>query len=154
MWLQPLKLESDERRRLMSTKLIVNLPVRDLAQATRFFAAMGFSFNERLANENINALVINDDSYVLLVVESFFKTITQQAKKSIADATTSEAILQLGVDSRQQVDALVDKALAAGGQPAREPNDQGFLYGRSFQDLDGHLWDVFYMDLAALQEST
>ena len=138
----------------MSTKLIVNLPVRDLAQATRFFAAMGFSFNERLANENINALVINDDSYVLLVVESFFKTITQQAKKSIADATTSEAILQLGVDSRQQVDALVDKALAAGGRPAREPNDQGFLYGRSFQDLDGHLWDVFYMDLAALQEST
>jgi len=138
----------------MSTKLIVNLPVRDLAQATRFFAAMGFSFNERLANENINALVINDDSYVLLVVESFFKTIIQQAKKSIADATTSEAILQLGVDSRQQVDALVDKALAAGGQPAREPNDQGFLYGRSFQDLDGHLWDVFYMDLAALQEST
>jgi len=138
----------------MSTKLIVNLPVRDLAQATRFFAAMGFSFNERLANENINALVINDDSYVLLVVESLFKTITQQAKKSIADATTSEAILQLGVDSRQQVDALVDKALAAGGQPAREPNDQGFLYGRSFKDLDGHLWDVFYMDLAALQEST
>jgi len=138
----------------MSTKLIVNLPVRDLAQATRFFAAMGFSFNERLANENINALVINDDSYVLLVVESFFKTIIQQAKKSIADATTTEAILQLGVDSRQQVDALVDKALAAGGQPAREPNDQGFLYGRSFQDLDGHLWDVFYMDLAALQEST
>ena len=138
----------------MSTKLIVNLPVRDLAQATRFFAAMGFSFNERLANENINALVINDDSYVLLVVESFFKTIIQQAKKSIADATTSEAILQLGVDSRQQVDALVDKALAAGGQPAREPNDQGFLYGRSFQDLDGHLWDVFYMDLTALQEST
>ena len=138
----------------MSTKLIVNLPVRDLAQATRFFAAMGFSFNERLANENINALVINDDSYVLLVVESFFKTIIQQAKKSIADATTSEAILQLGVDSRQQVDALVNKALAAGGQPAREPNDQGFLYGRSFQDLDGHLWDVFYMDLAALQEST
>jgi len=138
----------------MSTKLIVNLPVRDLAQATHFFAAMGFSFNERLANENINALVINDDSYVLLVVESFFKTIIQQAKKSIADATTSEAILQLGVDSRQQVDALVDKALAAGGQPAREPNDQGFLYGRSFQDLDGHLWDVFYMDLAALQEST
>ena len=136
----------------MSTKLIVNLPVRDLAQATRFFAAMGFSFNERLANENINALVINDDSYVLLVVESFFKTIIQQAKKSIADATTTEAILQLGVDSRQQVDALVDKALAAGGQPAREPNDQGFLYGRSFQDLDGHLWDVFYMDLAALQE--
>src|SRR5215469_5896160 len=154
MWLQPLKLESDERRRLMSTKLIVNLPARDLAQATRFFAAMGFPFNERLANENINALVINDDSYVLLVVESLFKTITQQAKKSIADATTSEAILQLGVDSRQQVDALVDKALAAGGQPAREPNDQGFLYGRSFEDLDGHLWDVFYMDLAALQEST
>jgi uncharacterized protein len=136
----------------MSTKLAVNLPVRDLAKATRFFAALGFSFNKRIANENMNALVINDDSYVLLVVESYFKTITQKAKKSIADATTTEAILQLGVDSRQQVDALVDKALAAGGQPASEPNDQGFLYGRSFQDLDGHLWDVFYMDLAALQE--
>ena len=136
----------------MSTKLAVNLPVRELARAACFFAALGFSFNEQIANENMIALIINDDSYVLLVVESYFKTITQQARKTIADATITEAILQLKVDSKQQVDTLVDKALAAGGQPASKPNDQGFLYGRSFQDLDGHLWDVFYMDIATLQE--
>lgn len=132
----------------MSTTLIVNLPVQDLAKSTRFFAALGFSFDSRFATEHINALVISDDAYVQLVAASLFKTIT---KRDLADASSAEAILQMRVDSRQRVDELVDKALAAGGQRANKPNDQGFIYGRSFSDLDGHLWDVFSIDPAALQ---
>lgn len=131
----------------MSTKIAVNLPVKDLAASTRFFTALGFARDERLANATMEAVVIDDDIYVLLVVDSQFKAIT---KKEIPDtAITSEAILQLQVESRQRVDELADKAFAAGAQPANAPNDQGFLYGRSFRDLDGHHWDVFWIDRVA-----
>jgi uncharacterized protein len=137
----------------MSTMLFVYLPVKNLATSTRFFADLGFSFDQQFPVENMKALVINDDSRVVLVAESQFKAdIEANIKKDIADTTTSaEAIVQLRVDSRQQVDELVDKALAAGGQMANPTNDRGFLYGRSFQDLDRHLWDVFSIDPAALQ---
>ena len=125
----------------MSTKIAVNLPVKDLAASARFFAEVGFPPDKRLANETMEAFVISDDIYVLLVDQSQFKAMT---KKEIPDtAATSEAILQLQVDSRQRVDELAGKAFAAGALPANEPNDQGFLYGRSFRDLDGHHWDVF-----------
>ena len=136
----------------MSTMLLVYLPVKDLATSTRFFADLGFSFDQEFPVENMKALVINDASRVVLVGASQFKAdIEANIKKDIADAATSgEAIVQLRVDSRQQVDALVDKALAAGGQVANPPNERGFLYGRSFQDLDRHLWDVFFVDSAAL----
>jgi predicted lactoylglutathione lyase len=130
----------------MSTRIAVNIPVKDLAESSRFFARLGFPSNEQLANENMEARVISDDIYVLLVAEPYFKTIT---KREVPDATTSEAILQLQVDSRQRVDELAGKAFAAGAQPANEPNEQGFLYGRSFRDLDGHHWDVFCIDPAA-----
>jgi predicted lactoylglutathione lyase len=128
----------------MSTKIAVNLPVRNLAQSTRFFASLGFPNNEQLANENMQAIVVSDDIYVLLVEESQFRRIT---KKEIPDtATTSEAVLQLQVESRERVDELADQAFAAGALPANEPNDQGFIYGRSFRDLDGHHWDVFWIN--------
>jgi|SRR5215470_16208737 len=136
----------------MSTKIAVNLPVKDLAAAARFFAELGLPSDKKLANENVEAFVISDDIYVLLVDQSQFKTIT---KKEIPDtAATSEAILQLQVDSRQRVDELAGKAFAAGALPANEPNDQGFLYGRSFRDLDGHHWDVFCIDPATPQMQT
>jgi predicted lactoylglutathione lyase len=128
----------------MSTKIAVNLPVRDVATATRFFAELGFPRDERLANENTQAVVVSDGIYVLLIYESQFKAIT---KKEIPDPdATSEVILQLQVDSRQRVDELADKAFTAGARAANEPNDQGFLYGRSFRDPDGHHWDVFCID--------
>jgi predicted lactoylglutathione lyase len=130
----------------MSTKIAINLPVKDLAEANRFFAELGFGSDKRLANENMEAIVISDQIYVLLVAEPYFKAIT---KKDVPDTTTtSEAILQLQVDSRRQVDELADKAFAAGALAANEPNDQGFLYGRSFRDLDGHHWDVFCIEPA------
>jgi uncharacterized protein len=128
----------------MSIKIAVNLPVKDLADSTRFFAKLGFPADTRLANENMQAFIISDDIHVLLVDQSQFKAIT---RKEIPDtAATSEAILQLQVESRQRVDELTDNAFAAGAMRANEPNDQGFLYGRSFRDLDGHHWDVFCND--------
>jgi len=130
----------------MTTRIAVNLPVRDLAQSAGFFAALGFPSDKQLASENMEAVVVSDDIYVLLVDQSQFKMIT---KREIPDtAVTSEAIMQLQVESRQRVDELAGKAFAAGALPANEPNDQGFLYGRSFRDLDGHHWDVFCIEPA------
>jgi predicted lactoylglutathione lyase len=137
-------------RQLMSTKIFVNLPVKDLGKSTDFFTKLGFSFNQQFSDENAGCLVISDDISVMLLVEPFFKTFT---KKDIADATTStETILALGVESKDRVDELVDQALAAGGRPANDTDDQGFMYGRSFQDPDGHIWEVLYMDPTAVQE--
>ncbi|GAA2435686.1 VOC family protein [Streptomyces macrosporus] len=134
----------------MSKKLFVNLPVKDLKRSTDFFTALGFSFDPRFTDDKAGCLVIGDDIYAMLLTEPFFRTFTP---KGVVDASSgTEAILALGVDSREEVDELADKALASGGSPANEPADQGFMYSRSFQDPDGHLWEVFYMDMAAAQE--
>jgi len=133
----------------MSTLIFVNLPVKDLERSKKFFTALGYSFNPQFTDENAGCLVISDTIYAMLLTEPFFKTFT---KKEIADsACNTEAIIGLSADSKEEVDRLVDKALAAGGQPSMDTNDQGFMYGRSFQDPDGHLWEVFWMDPAAIQ---
>jgi predicted lactoylglutathione lyase len=133
----------------MPTKIFVNLPVKDLAKSIHFFTELGYSFNPQFTDDNAGCLVISDDIYAMLLTEPFFKTFT---KKDIPDAAkSSEAIIALSLDSRVQVDTLVDKALAVGGQPANETNNQGFMYGRSFQDPDGHIWEVFHMDPSAVQ---
>ncbi|MGP3980789.1 VOC family protein [Streptomyces sp. KR80] len=134
----------------MSTKIFVNLPVKDLGTSIEFFTRLGFSVNPQFTDDKAACLVISDDIYAMLLSEPFFKNFT---KKEIADARTStEAIVCLGVESKQRVDELVDKALASGGQPSNEPMDEGFMYGRSFQDPDGHLWEVMWMDPAAVPE--
>lgn len=133
----------------MSTKIFVNLPVRDLEKSKAFFAALGYSFNPQFTDENAASMVISEDIYAMLLVEPFFKTFT---KKEIADADkTTEVIVALSVESRERVDELADAALAAGGQPANDTTDQGFMYGRSFADLDGHIWEVVWMDPAAVE---
>jgi len=125
----------------MSTKIAVNLPVKDIAKSTHFFIGLGFARDKQLANENVQAVIVSDDITVLLVNRAHFQAIT---KRQIADrATTSEVVLQLQVENRQRVDGLAEKAFAAGAPPAKDPIDQGFLYGRSFRDPDGHHWDVF-----------
>lgn len=131
----------------MPHKIFVNLPVKDLDRSKAFFTALGYRFDENFTDENATCLVITDDIYAMLLTEPFFKGFT---KKEIADpATSTEAILALSVDNRADVDEIVDKALAAGGGAANEPNDQGFMYGRSFLDPDGHQWEIFWMDPAA-----
>ncbi len=133
----------------MATKIFVNLPVKDLRRSMDFFTALGFSFNQQFTDENAACLVISEDIYAMLLTEPFFKSFI---KKEIADASReTETIVALTVESRGRVDELADKALAAGGQFANDPMDQGFMYSRSFQDPDGHLWEIVYMDPAALQ---
>ena len=133
----------------MSTKIFVNLPVKDLNRSKDFFTKLGFSFNKQFTDENAGCLVIAEDIYAMLLTEPFFKSFT---KKEIADARKStETIVALGVESRGRVDELADKALASGGSAANEPMEMDGMYGRSFQDPDGHLWEVIWMAPASIQ---
>jgi predicted lactoylglutathione lyase len=134
------------------TMIFVNLPVKDLDKSKQFFTELGFTINQQFTDENASTIVISDTIYLMLLVEPFFKTFT---KKDIADATTStEAIIALSADSRDAVDELVDKAIAAGAGPSNEPMDEGFMYARSFADPNGHLFEVMWMDPKAVQSTT
>jgi predicted lactoylglutathione lyase len=133
----------------MATQTFVNLPVKDLTKATEFFTKLGFSFDEQFTDENATRMIVSDDTSVMLVVEPFFKGfITPQ---DITDTSKSrEVIVGLSAESREQVDDLADKALAAGGRSLGEPEDQGFMYMRGFRDLDGHQWSFIHMDMSAI----
>ncbi len=134
----------------MATKIFVNLPVKSLNKSVAFFSQLGFRFNAQFTDEKAACMVVSDDIFVMLLTEKFFKTFTN---KPVANASSStEVIIALSADSRQQVDELVDKALAGGGAPSKFTQDQGFMYGRSFQDPDGHLWEVMYMDPGAVNQ--
>ena len=135
----------------MSTQIFLNLPVKDLERSMDFFTALGYSFDKQFTDENAACLVIDEDHvYAMLLTHDSFRRFT---RKELADTSMStEAIIALSADSRDAVDALVDKALASGGSASNEPDDHGFMYGRSFQDPDGHLWEVFYMDMSAVPQ--
>ena len=132
----------------MATQIFVNLPVRDLEKSKAFFKALGYANNPQFTDENAACIVVSDTIYVMLLVEPFFQGFT---RKAIADARThTEVILCLSADTRAGVDALADKAIAAGGSVTLEAKDYGFMYQRSFQDLDGHQWEVVHMDDGAM----
>ena len=127
-----------------SRKIFVNLAVRDLARSQEFFGKLGFAFNPQFTDANAACMVISDVAYAMLLVERFFKTFT---KKEICNTSTqTEGMFALSCDSRAEVDEMVKKAIAAGGREAMDAQDHGFMYGRSFYDLDGHHWYVFWMD--------
>ncbi|KAF1020782.1 MAG: hypothetical protein GAK30_02277 [Paracidovorax wautersii] len=132
----------------MSRQMFVNLPIQNMERSQAFFKSLGFSFNPQFTNEQGACLVVSDNhNYVMLLVEPFFQTFT---KKKVADATqVTEVLVCLSCDSRAEVDALVAKALAAGGTAPQPPQDHGFMYGHGFTDLDGHMWELAYMDMAA-----
>lgn len=128
----------------MSTMIFVNLSVKDLDRAKEFYTQLGFSINSQFTDENASSVVISDTIYVMLLTEEFMRRFTS---KQLADAhTVTEAINALGVDSREAVDDLADRALAAGGTETRPAEDQGFMYSRAFADPDGHQWESVYMD--------
>jgi predicted lactoylglutathione lyase len=128
----------------MARKIFVNLPIRDMARSRAFFEALGFSFNPQFSNAQGACMVISEDGYVMLLVEPFFQTFTN---KPVADArASSEVLVCLSCDSRAEVDALARKAVAAGGRTYKAPQDHGFMYGHGFEDLDGHLWELMWMD--------
>lgn len=132
----------------MNRQIYVNLPIRNMERSKAFFGKLGFSFNPQFTNEQGACMVVADGSiYVMLLVESFFQTFT---KKAVADAAKStEVLVCLSCESRAEVDELVRKALAAGGKAPNAPQDHGFMYGHGFEDLDGHLWELAYMDASA-----
>jgi predicted lactoylglutathione lyase len=129
--------------------IFVNLPVNDLDASKKFFTELGYSLNPQFSDDKAASVVISDTIVAMLLTKPFYATFT---KKEIADATqTSEVLVALSAESRAKVDELVDTALAAGGSPSGETQDHGFMYGRSFDDLDGHTWEVIWMDPAAIQ---
>jgi hypothetical protein len=130
----------------MARKLFVNLPVADLPTSVDFFTKLGFTFDAAFTDENATAMVVSEDATVMLLSHARYRDFTS---KEIVDARThSEAIFAFSVDSREQVDELVRTALAHGGTPSGDPQDHGFMYGWSFQDLDGHSFEVMWMDPA------
>jgi predicted lactoylglutathione lyase len=136
----------------MATSIFVNLPVKDLDRSIEFFTKLGYTFNADLTDENATSMIIGDNIFAMLLVEDYFKTFTG---KQIADTSTcTESIISLSVDGRAEVDELVGKALAAGATTTRPADDYGYLYTRSFEDLDGHLWEVVWMDSAVVEAST
>src|SRR5579875_3496033 len=132
----------------MATKIFVNLPVNNLDNSMNFFSRLGFTFNPQFTDGNAACMVIGDNIYAMLLVEAFFKTFH---KKAIADASQyAEVLIAIDADSREKVDEIVNNAIEAGGHEHRQPQDHGWMYGRSFEDLDGHIWEVLYMDETAL----
>ena len=134
----------------MATKIFVNLPVKDLGKSIDFFKKLGFSFNAEFTDETAACMVVADDINVMLLTHEKFKVFTP---KEICDATRStEVLVSLSCESRANVDELVRKAVDAGGSTYSDPQDHGFMYGHGFQDPDGHIWELFYMEsLAASQ---
>ena len=130
---------------MANKQIFVNLPVKNLEKSKAFFAALGYTFNEQFTDANAACMVINEGSiHAMLLVEDFFKTFTD---KSLTDTSKStEVLLCLSCESRAEVDEMVAKAVAAGGTVPRAPQDYGFMYGHGFQDIDGHLWELSYMD--------
>ena len=131
----------------MGRKIFVNLPIKDMQRSRAFFDALGFSFNPQFTNEQGACMVISEDIFAMLLVEPFFQSFT---KKPISDAKKStEVLVCLSCESRAEVDELVRKALAAGGTTPNAAQDHGFMYSHSFEDLDGHVWELAWMDPAA-----
>jgi len=134
----------------MATKIFVNLPVKNLQKSVEFFTQVGYTFNPQFTDQNGTCMIISEDIYVMLLVEPFFQGFT---KKEIVDTSkAAEAILCLSADSREGVDELVRKAVAAGATTPGEADDQGFMYSHGYQDLDGHLWEIIYMDPSAINQ--
>ena len=135
----------------MATQIFVNLPVKNLARCIDFFTRLGYSFNPQFTNQNATCMIVGDGIYVMLLVEEFFRTFTP---KQICDTTIStEVLMCLSCESRDAVDELVRKAVAAGASMPTPPRDMGFMYGHGYQDLDGHLWELFHMDMNAMPKT-
>ena len=132
------------------TQIFVNLPVKDLSKSTAFFTALGFTFNPQFTDNTAACMVVGESIYVMLLTEAKFQTFTP---KKICDATSStEVLVCLSVESRQAVDEMVRKAIGAGGATYNEPQDHGFMYGHGFQDLDGHIWELIFMEPSAISQ--
>ena len=131
----------------MPRMIFVNLPVTDLQRSVAFYEAIGAEKNSMFSDDTAACMVFSDTIHVMLLTHDKFRQFTP---KKIADAhETSEVLICISADSREGVDEITENALAAGGREPREPQDYGFMYGRSFEDLDGHIWEPMWMDVDA-----
>jgi predicted lactoylglutathione lyase len=129
----------------MSRQIFVNLPIKDMERSKAFFTALGFEFNPQFTNDQGACLVLSKDhNYVMLLVEDFFKTFT--GKPIVNAKQSTEVLVCISCSSRAEVDELVVKARAAGAAVPRQPQDYGFMYSHGFEDLDGHIWELAFMD--------
>jgi predicted lactoylglutathione lyase len=137
----------------MATKVFINLPVKDLERSISFFNGLGFNFNPQFTDEKGSCMVISDSIFVMLLTETYFATFT---KKPVSDAkSNTEVLIALDADSRGEVQQIISKAQALGATIYSEPQDHGWMYQHSFADLDGHQWEIVYMDASQMpaQES-
>lgn len=124
--------------------IFVNLPVKDLEASKGFFSKLGFEFNPQFSDETAACMIVDENIFVMLLVEERFRDFING---DISDATrTTEVLTCLSADSKEQVDETIKKAIAAGGKPWKPTMEQGPMYGGSFQDLDGHVWELMYME--------
>lgn len=132
----------------MARQLFVNLPVKDLKKSIEFFTRLGFTFNPQFTDDNATCMIIEENIFAMLLVEKYFRTFTP---KEITDTKKqTEVLLALSCESREEVDKLVSKAVAAGGTTPTPAKDLGFMYQHAFDDLDGHTWEIFWMDPSAM----
>ncbi len=128
----------------MAKQIFINLPVKDLTKSVSFFKKLGFKFNPQFTDDKAACMIIGENIYSMLLLEKFFKSFT---KKKVADAKkTTEVLIAIDVKSRKDVDKMIKKAIAAGGSLYNKPQDHGWMYGHSLADLDGHQWEILYMD--------
>ncbi|KFF19863.1 VOC family protein [Flavobacterium hydatis] len=128
----------------MKTEIFLNLPVKDLKRSMAFFTELGFTFNLNFTDDKAACLEIGENIYAMLLVEEFFKTFTQ--KQICNTATTTEILMALSVDSREKVDEIITAVVKAGGTEYMEAKDYGWMYQKAFLDIDGHHWEIFFMD--------
>lgn len=128
----------------MPKEIFVNIPVEDLERSKAFYSALGFKVQPRFTNEKSACFFITENMFVMVITDEFFKTFS---KKKIADPDTIESITALSVATKEEVDTFAEKAFAAGATTANDPYDYGYMYGKCFYDPDGHMWEVFYMDM-------
>jgi uncharacterized protein len=135
----------------MPKQIFVNLAIKDVNKSKEFFKKLGFEFNPQFSDENALCIIIGENIYAMLLVEKFFKTFTEN--KEISDATKStEVLIAIDAESREEVDNIIEKVEQAGGKEFRKASDHGWMYGRAFEDLDGHIWEVIFMDVAKMPE--
>jgi predicted lactoylglutathione lyase len=128
----------------MVKQIFVNLPVKNLNETIKFFTKLGFKFNPKFTDENATCMIIGKDMFAMLLVEKFFKSFIS---KEIADARKStEVLVALALQNRKEVDEIMDRAMKAGAKEPRKAQDHGWMYSRAFEDIDGHIWEMFHMD--------
>lgn len=135
---------------MMATKIFINLPVKNLQASIDFFTGLGYTFNPQFTDENATCMIVSENIFVMLLVEKYFQTFT---KKKVADAkSVTEVLIALDAPSREAVTEMVSKAKSLGGTIYDEPKDHGWMYQHSFADLDGHQWEIGYMDISQLPQ--